>query len=96
MAIKDEFKRPIGNYIGMTQMLHFEKELNELSRLFLDFYLKKACLTSLVELTKIVSGNISDITMDTMWHCASAIAEQNLAGLLMEVHKTNKCDIFSI
>ena len=94
MAIRDECKRSIGNCIGMTQMLHYEKELNDLSRLYLDFYFKKACLMSLVELVKIFSGNISDGTMDTMQHFASAIAEQNLARLLMEVHKTKKYEMF--
>ena len=86
-------KRSIGNCIGMTQMLHHEKELNELSRLFLDFYLKSACIMSLVELTKIVTGNISDVTVDTMQHCASTIAEKNIASLLMEVRETKKYDI---
>ena len=68
--------------------------MNELPRSLLDFYLKTAHLTSLAKLTKIVSGNISEVTMDAMQHCASAIAEQNLARLLMEVHKTKKHDIF--
>ena len=75
-------------------MLHYEKELNEPSRLFLDFYLKAACLISLVELAKIVSGNVSGATMGTMQHCAFEIVEQNFARLLMEVYKTKKCDIF--
>ena len=94
VANKDEHKISIGNCTGITQMLHYEKELNELSRLFLYFYLKTAHLMSLVQLAKIVGGNISDATMDIMQHCASAIAEQNLSRLLMEVHKTKKHDIF--
>ena len=49
---------------------------------------------SLVELTKIVIGNIIDATMDAMQHCASAIVEKNLARLLMEVHKTKKQGVF--
>ena len=28
-AVKEECKRSIGNCIGMTQMLHYERELNE-------------------------------------------------------------------
>ena len=49
---------------------------------------------SLAELTKIISGNISDANMDTMQNCSSAIVEQTLARSLMEIHKTKKRDIF--
>ena len=49
---------------------------------------------SLVELAKIVSGSIGDETMESMHHCAFSIVEQNLARLLMEVHKPSEFDIF--
>ena len=47
LDIKEEHSRSICNCIGMTQMLHYEKDLNALSRLFLDFYLKTANLMTL-------------------------------------------------
>ena len=78
----------------MTQMLHYEKELNALSRLFLDFYLKTVNLMALSEFTKNVSRNCNLEIMDTIQHCTAAIEEQNLEKLLMGVHKTEKCNLF--
>ena len=78
----------------MTQMLHYEKELNTPSRLFLDACLKTAHLTALSEFTKSVSGNYNLEIMNAMQNCAAAIAEQNLARLLMGVHNMEKCHLF--
>ena len=78
----------------MTQMLHYEKELNTLSRLFIDFYLKTATLLLTLEFTREVQGSCELKCMTIMHHCATEIAEKNLARLLMGVHETEKYDLF--
>ena len=98
-ALKDECKRSIGNCIGMTQMLHHERELNELTRTFLDFHLKVAGAMEMTELLDWVNSNgnrniSTPSTLETMRHNAEAIAEQNLARLLMEVHNPEEFNIF--
>ena len=98
-AVKDEHKRAIGNCIGMTQMLHYERELNELTRTFLDFYLKVAGIMAMTELRNYVesNGNGNDMNpsaLATMRHNSEAIAEQNLARLLMKVHKPEGLNMF--
>ena len=75
-------------------MLHYEKELNAISRLFLDFYIKTANLRALSEFTREVRGTYDLEFMNTIQHCTASIAEKNLARLLMEVHKTDKHDLF--
>ena len=58
----------------MTKMLHYQKELNALSRLFLDIYLKTATLLVASEFTKEVQG-FCGLKLMTIKNCATAIAE---------------------
>ena len=74
----------------MTQMLHYEKELNALSRLFLDFYLKTANLMASSESKKSISRNCDIEIVSAMQHCAAAMTQQKITTLLMEFHKTKK------
>ena len=67
----------------------------------LDFYLKVVGAMALTELIDWVNingnGNIdSPSVLETMRHNAEAIAEQNLARLLMEVHRLEEFDIFKL
>ena len=61
-----------------------------LSRLFVDFHLKTVTLLVMSEFTREVQGSCELKIMTTMQHCATTIADQNLARLLMGVHKTEK------
>ena len=65
-----------------------------LSRLFVDFHLKTVTLLVMSEFTREVQGSCELKIMTTMQHCATTIADQNLARLLMGVHKTEKYDLF--